>query len=295
MTQFPHLAAGTAEAMALPKQERISYSQKDFWVGYPRAVEVMNSLDQLLSYPKASRMPNILLVGATGNGKSSILESFVNRHPVEIKESGEPIVPVLYIEMSALPSESDFWSRILWALCISHREKDLKMVKEQQAKSVMRYAGVRLIVIDEFNNVMNMGKKAGELLSVIRGLSNTMKIPIVASGTQVSMNALNSDPTLKSRFQPMALNRWQPNAEYLRFIANYEKLLPLAEPSGLVNRTLAPLLYGMAGDTLGGTVKLIRAAAAEAIQSGEEKITEKILKRLEWTKPDRWDEASIKI
>jgi len=162
-------------------------------------------------------------------------------------------------------------------------------------KSVLQYADVRLLVIDEFNNLTSAGKNAGDLLAAIKGLSNDLKIPIIAAGTQAAINALNSDPQMKSRFEPAALDRWKLDTEYLRFLASYERLLPLAEPSGLATRTLAPTIYGMAGDTIGGTVKLIKAAAAKAIESGYERIDDSVLKSLTWTRPGEWDEVARRI
>ncbi|UNK42458.1 TniB family NTP-binding protein [Luteimonas sp. S4-F44] len=289
MTRYRHLTPAVAQALELPKSERITFCQTDRWIGYTRATQVLDQLDQLLTYPRSLRMPNLLVVGRSGNGKSSIIEHFTNRHPLQMTESGSPIAPILRIEMPETPDETEFWSTLLWSLAISHREKDPASIKKRQAKSVLQYANVRLLVIDEFNNLVNAGKAAGDLLAAIKGLSNELKISIVAAGTQAAINALNSDPQMKSRFEPTALDRWKLNSEYLRFLASYEQLLPLAEPSQLASRELAPKLYGMAGDTIGGTVKLLKAASAHAINIGVERITAPVLDDLGWTRLGDWD------
>ncbi|EPK3350627.1 TniB family NTP-binding protein, partial [Pseudomonas aeruginosa] len=48
----------------------------DRWIGYPRAVEALNRLEALYAWPNKQRMPNLLLVGPTNNGKSMIVEKF---------------------------------------------------------------------------------------------------------------------------------------------------------------------------------------------------------------------------
>ncbi len=48
----------------------------DRWIGYPRAVEGLNRLEALFAWPNKQRMPNLLLVGPTNNGKSMIIEKF---------------------------------------------------------------------------------------------------------------------------------------------------------------------------------------------------------------------------
>jgi hypothetical protein len=295
MKDFAHLDPEVAQALTLPTPERIAFCQTDRWIGYTRATQILKQLDQLLVYPKSLRMPNLLIVGRSGNGKSSLLERFYNRHPVQITESGSPIVPILHIGMPETPNESEFWSTILWSLAISHREKDPAALKKRQAKSTMQYAEVRLLVIDEFNNLVNAGKLAGALLAAIKGLNNDLKISVAAAGTQAAINALNSDPQMKSRFEPAGLDRWKLDAEYLRFLASYERLLPLAEPSGLATREIAPKLYGMAGDTIGSNVKLLKALATRAIELGKERIDVKLLDDLEWTRPGDWDSVARQV
>lgn len=295
MKPYEHLAPEIVEALTLPTPERLELCRSDRWVGYTRASQILTQLDQLLIYPKTLRMPNLLIVGRSGNGKSSILERFAHRHPVQISESGSPIAPLLQVEMPDTPDETELWSTILWGLGISHREKDPAHIKKRQVKSTLQYAAVRVLVIDEFNNLTNAGKKAADLLAAIKGLSNELKISIVAAGTQQAINALNSDPQMKSRFEPAALDRWKLDTEYLRFLASYEKLLPLAEPSGFATRELAPVIYGMAGETIGANVKLLKNAACRAIEMGRERVDEKVLKELGWTKPGEWDDIARRV
>ncbi len=289
MSRFTHLHPDVVEALQLPRDERVAFCRTDRWIGYQRATQILEELDQLLVYPRSLRMPSLLIVGRSGNGKSSILERMLNRHPILMTEKGEPVAPILFIQMPETPNESEFWSTILWALGVSHREKDPAKIKKRQAKSILQYANVRVLVIDEFNNLTNAGRAAGELLGAIKGLSNDLKVSIVAAGTQTAINALNSDPQMKSRFVPSALDRWKLDREYLGFLASYEQLLPLADPSQLASRELAPKLYGMAGDTIGGTVKLLKAASSQAVMDGTERITVKLLDNLNWTRPGDWD------
>lgn len=284
-----HLLPEVAAVLDQPDVDRIEFCKKDRWVNYSSAKRVLDEMDDLRTYPKNLRPNNILIVARSGNGKSSILEYFTNRHPVLTTENGSPIMPVLRIEMPESPDESEFWSLILWVLGITHRESDRAAHKKRQAKSAIIYAGVRLLVIDELNNVTQAGREASFLLAAIRNLSNELRLPIVAAGTQQAINALNLDPQLKDRFEPIGLARWLLNREYLQFLASYEKLLPLSKASNLASKEIAPVLYGLAGDTIGRTVKLLRRAATAAIESGTEQITADLLKELDWTKSGDWD------
>jgi hypothetical protein len=290
-----HLNRDVVPLLQLPAGERIEHCKSDHWIGYTRATQIMQQLDQLLVYPKSLRMPNLLIVGRSGNGKSSILERFAHRHPVQITSTGSPIAPVLHLSMPETPDESEFWSEILWSMGISHGDRDSAASKKRQAKSILGYAGIRVLVIDEFNNLTTAGKRAADLLAAIKGLSNDLKICVIAAGTQAAINALNLEPQMKSRFEPAALDRWKLDTEYLRFLASYERLLPLAEPSNLASRELAPKLHSKAGETLGSTVKLLKEAASFAISSGREKIDSEVLRGMKWTRQDEWDEIAKRV
>lgn len=294
-TEFEHLDPETIKALPLSKEERLRICREDKWIPYTRAKLVLDKMDEFLLYPRTLRMPSLLIVARGGNGKSAILDQFTIRHPVQITATGEPVAPVLSIEMPETPGESEFWSVILWGLGISHRERDPAHIKKRLAKSGLQYANVRILIIDEFNNLQNMGKRAADLVAAIKGLSNDLKISIIAAGTSEAINALNTDTQMKNRFEPIALNRWEMDVDYRRFLISYEKKLPLMKPSNLASRDITTKIYGMSGDAIGATVKLLKKAACYAIESGEERITLDALQKMEWAGPDHWETISASI
>ncbi len=81
MDEYPiidlsHLLPAAQGLARLPSDERIHRLRADRWIGYPRAVEALNRLEALYTWPNKQRMPNLLLVGPTNNGKSMIVEKF---------------------------------------------------------------------------------------------------------------------------------------------------------------------------------------------------------------------------
>jgi hypothetical protein len=279
-----HLSPEVAKALQLTTAERIEFCQTDRWIGYTKAQQIVKQLDDLLVYPKSLRMPNLLLVGDSDNGKSSILQHFVRRHPIVKREDGTPGPRVLWFSMPATPNESNFWSEMLWSLNIQHRDRDTPDKKSRQAFDALEYASVRMLAIDEFNHVANADKNSGRLLAAIKNLSSALRIPIVAAGTPSAPHTLRSDPQMHSRFEIARLDRWKLDKEYLRFLASYETMLPLAEPSNLASRELAPEIFKRAGlsSTIGGTVKLLKAASSHALTIGREKIDMHVLSSMNY-------------
>jgi hypothetical protein len=68
-------------------------------------------------------------------------------------------------------------------------------------------------------------------------------------------------------------------------LTSFERILPLREPSHLAELSMATLLRSWTEGTIGELSSLLRKAAIAAIETGEERITENILKRVDWMPP----------
>lgn len=295
MTTATHLLPEVAQLLQAPAHERIEFCRQDRWVAYPAAREAINRLDDLHDHPRSLRMPNLLIVARSGNGKSSILESFCNRHPVTVTTQGDAVASIALVEVPPSPTVSSLCSAILWKLGIGHREKDSAAVKMRQVTSILRYTQVRMLLIDEFNNIAEAGREAREILRLIRYFSNDLKIVIGAAGTQAAINALNQDPQLKSRFQPVPLPAWPLGRSYRQFLASYERLLPLAHPSNLASPELASQIHMRCGEAIGETVKFLKAASVHAIRSGVERISAEMINDVPWVAPAQWKDVATVI
>lgn len=285
MSQFEHLEPIVWNAMTLPMEERIAFAHQDRWIGYTRAQEAINTLSDLLSHPRTVRMPNLLLVGESGNGKTTIIDRFRELHPVTAAGGGEPLMPVVVMGMPSEPNESRFWTELLLALRIAHRDSDPVQRKKNQAHSILTYVRCKMLVIDEIHNVLyGHARQQRQFLGVLKNLSNDLKLPIVSVGTRDAIRALHTDPQLSSRFEPFGLPRWQLNAEFLRLLASFERLLPLANPSNLIDRDIAIKLHGMSGGTIGGLSRILKRATAQAIRDRSERITLKTINQIDWVK-----------
>ena len=104
-----HLHAAAREALALPPAARIDHMRRPRWIGYTRARQLLDKLDDLLTHPKTHRMPNLLIVGDTNAGKTMLANRFVQLHPADDNPEGEAvIVPVLAIQAPPGPDEGRF-------------------------------------------------------------------------------------------------------------------------------------------------------------------------------------------
>ncbi|MEI5062325.1 TniB family NTP-binding protein [Pseudomonas aeruginosa] len=126
MDEYPiidlsHLLPAAQGLARLPADERIQRLRADRWIGYPRAVEALNRLEALYAWPNKQRMPNLLLVGPTNNGKSMIVEKFRRTHPAS-SDADQEHIPVLVVQMPSEPSVIRFYVALLAAMGAPLRE-----------------------------------------------------------------------------------------------------------------------------------------------------------------------------
>jgi hypothetical protein len=199
-----HLGIHAARALALPDAERIDYLRRDHWIGYTRAKAILDDLGELLTHPPSHRMPCLLIVGETNNGKTVLVNRFAALHPGGERPDGEGIEsPVLVVQAPAGPVEAGLFAAILDALHAPYRISANVDLKRAQALALMRRVGVRVLVIDELQPVVaGTTQRHRHMLNVIKHLSNELQIPIVGAGTRAAFHALQTDPQLSNRFEP---------------------------------------------------------------------------------------------
>jgi hypothetical protein len=98
-----HLHESAQQVARLPTEERVRHVRADRWIGYSRATSALEELETLYRWPGKQRMPNLLLIGPTNNGKSMIIEKFRRAHP-RISHPERELIPVLTMQMPSGPS-----------------------------------------------------------------------------------------------------------------------------------------------------------------------------------------------
>ena len=153
--------------------------------------------------------------------------------------------------------------------------------------NVFEYLEVKVLVFDEVQHLLSgTGPKKQVFLNALKSLSNTMKISIIAAGTKDAFHVFQSDPQMASRFETVALPKWELNKEYVKFLVSYEKILPLRERSYLHNKDIALKILSLTDRTVGGTTTVLKKAAIKALETGQEKITVDIISQLGIIHPD---------
>lgn len=281
--------------MKTENEERIDAILKDGWVNYSRSKQVLDSLEMLLKFPKNYRMQNLLIMGESNNGKTSIARRFLKNHQPYIatfmdEETNTPyesvVRPVIMIQCPHIPHEKSLYYNILEQLNLPYRKTTRAEFLKQTIISAFKDMNVKIIIMDEIHHILSgSAAKQREFLNLIKYISNEAQVSIVALGTTEASFALKAERQLDTRFDKIVIPKWQYNEDFLKLLLTIEKMVPLNHPSKLAQPEISRLIFQMSNGIIGEVFKIVRLAAVKSIETGEEQITVKGLKALNYVSP----------
>ncbi|AMP12032.1 AAA domain protein [Collimonas arenae] len=226
-----------------------------------------------------------------------LVQRFNQLHPSYDAPDGDAIIaPVMVVQAPPVPDESRFYSEILEQLFASFRHNDRVEKKQYQVIKLLRYINLKVLVIDEIHSILagNLNKQR-TFLNVVKYLGNELQIPIVGVGTKDAFRAIQTDPQLANRFEPVVLQRWSFDNNFLRLLVSFERMLPLREPSNLHESELAMKLLAVSEGYIGELSRLLVQAAVRAVETGKEKIDAKLVDSLGWVAPSERKRHADKV
>lgn len=287
MSAHDHLHPDFRPVLELSDRERILFMGEERWISYPAANKVLDTLRSLIEMPKRLRMPNLLIVGDSNIGKTSIVEHFRKAHAVGyVDENADPVRPVIVAEAPPSADEKAMYVAILDKLWMPFRINDTKLALRYQLLHSFRELKVRMLIIDELHSLLTGSTlRQKEVMNALKSLCNELAIPIVGVGTMEAVKVLHTDPQHASRFDVIKLEVWKLDSDFQRLLKAFEAILPLKRPSGLFKPDKARLIHSISGGNTGDAHKLLMACATEAIKTGKEQIDSELLEGMKWFRP----------
>jgi type II secretory pathway predicted ATPase ExeA len=271
----------------ITNDERIEYILSDRWIGYPRAKAILQTMEELMHHPRTYRMPNMLLVAPTNNGKTILLQKFFDAYkPVITPETQQTVIHVLYVQAPPIPNEKAFYCNILSALNAPYTPNTTGAMLQYQVIRILRKVQTKVLIIDEIHHILAgsyLSQRA--FLNLIKYLSNELQIVIIGSGIRDAFSAINTDKQLANRFEPAVLPTWKPDGEYFRLLSSFEAMFPLHQKSNLTKEEIAIKILSMSGGTIGEISMILKKAAVLAIKTGKEMIDLSLLTKINYIGP----------
>lgn len=289
MSEYNHIHPNFLHIMNMSSEERITFLDEPRWIGYDKAQYILDTLTEYMNKPKKPRMLNLLLVGESNNGKTTIVKRYYDLcGKAYVDENADSVIPILHAEAPPSADEKGLYISLLEKFYIPYRATDPINKLRHQVIHMFRLCQVKLLIIDEFHSLLTgTAAKQREVMNAIKYICNELCIPIVGVGTREAVRVLHSDPQHASRFDVISLPLWTLNKEFQMLLASFEKILPLKKASKLHQKELASSFHAISNGNLGDLHRLLIECSKEAIKSGEECITNEIIKDKSWMKPTR--------
>ncbi len=280
-----HLDEAVRPDLTLSDSERIARIDRDRWIGYGRAREAFDELDRILRSERRQRPDNLLIVGASNNGKTAIARRFLARRlPPEDATAQMSTIPVTMIQAPNGPRIPQLLTSIRAALGQPAGRRETTAQLRQETYRIMRGVGLRLLLVDDLHNIRGSGMAS--MLVELREIGSAAGVSLGCFATREIAYVLRQDEQLANRFELKTLPRWQvEDPDYARLLLTLEHRLPLRCASNLTDPALAEHIFARSDGLIGAVTRLLRQAAVEAVRMGHERIDRAILDRVSVTTP----------
>lgn len=252
----------------------------------------------------------IVLDGSATLGKSTLAKIFAadfersvrRRHPERFRDGYTvegylvDYTPVVYLNIPSQATPKDLSRQLADYLALPHRAATTKNDLTAQVLKAMRLCGTELVIIDDVH-FLELSMKEGKVVNDhLKYLANHTAATFLYTGTDLDHSGLFLEGRAATRatqtagrntliqMKPFAVKTEAQQREWASVIMAMEEALRLYrhKPGSLVK--LWRYLHARTAGTMCGLHDLIRESAIEAIQTGEETITRKLMDRIEISK-----------
>jgi hypothetical protein len=170
--------------------------------------DAQRQIEQCFTFSAGQGAQGLAIVGESGTGKTSLLESFESRHePIRRGDGME--VPVLRATVPSGPTVKSLAGKLLEALNAPDPERGTENEKSRRLRVLMKKAG--MVMIDEFQHFYDRGKRQimHNVADWLKVLIDDTRTTLVVAGLRSCRNVIDENEQLARRFlAPIQLPRF---------------------------------------------------------------------------------------
>jgi len=239
------------------------------------------------------------LDGNPGNGKTTIVSHFGRhyerrcreRYPHELTPDGHEYLPVVYVNVDAMPTIKGLNQAILAFYGMGPPKRANARELTQLVLQCARLCGTSLIVIDDIHLLELRREADRDANNHLKRLANDLQATFVYAGVGLSHGGFMHEglygpeaplAQISQRFkrlpvEPLRRSTEPQRAMWLGVLSVFERELVLLNAREGDLTAHADYLWRRTQGVIGSLTQLLIEAAAEAIHSGSERITRKLM------------------
>lgn len=223
---------------------------------------------------------NIICVGPSGTGKSTLKEKMKNAYPViEMKEKN--ITPVLVVDTPSVPTIKNVAEEMLVQLGDPSFNKGTAIEKTNRILHYINVCDVKMIIFDELQHFVDQGGKyiTRQVSDWLKTVIDKAKVSVVLMGLERSEELLFINEQLRRRFsrrvniRPFDLNQKESRESMIGVIRILDEKVGLSYRIDLKNKQTIKSFYFATNGIIDYLVKLFIGAYEQAVSMGLEELT----------------------
>ena len=254
-------------------EERKQFFKRDYWVDYPRAMELLNRFEDMYAMEGQVRPEGMLVTGPPNNGKTSTAFKFMRDRLVGYqKVAGRPDAPPIVKAETppGAPSPRSLYMALLQEVGAPYNPRSAEQVLYNQVIQLFTESGVRMLILDEIHNGLAGGPNQQRImLNTLKSLSNTLQISIVMIGTDDARVMFERDDQIKSRFPAFEMPAWEFSEEYAQLVDDMFGAMELDIPSLASDYDFVDELHQLSGGLMGKTKQLVAQFASQSLEASQ--------------------------
>ncbi|WP_343618132.1 TniB family NTP-binding protein [Ralstonia sp.] len=249
---------------------------------FQRAYEKI--LDSIELYERAGVAENFQLLGPSGCGKSTLCALLLSKFPKRM-EPERTVVPVLYAQVPALATIHALAGSLLKGLNDPAPTKGTTDEKVNRLCLVAKGCGVRLIMLDEVQHVIDRGQSLTITRTAdwIKSLESNIEFPIVLVGLSRAKVLLDANEQLRRRFSASLhldqfdFSKDEDVLEFAGLVASFLEAMPIKCDLKPESYDDLRMLHNATDGRVGYLAKLFMRALMIAYEAHERKIKRSLL------------------
>lgn len=257
-------------------------------IRYPRFTQLQENIQLCCDLSRGAGEPQcMLLEGATGTGKSTLVKSYADAYPRYETPQGTK-VPMFYLETPSPVTVKGMAARLLEVLGDPGAHHGTLWSMNSRLIHFLRACEVHLVILDDFHHLIDretnrVMDKVSDWLKVLIKEANVPFLVVGLEGTVRRILDANAQLSrlfaIRETLQPFTWDQQQPDGiqEFAAFVAFAENRIGLPLTVEIERKDLLNRLHLATNGVVGNVMNLLRYSAVLAQQRKTDHLTLEII------------------